>query len=266
MALDLSWLSPEARAYYIEIGKRYNSLATRAQAEYSLKGAAEYSELLLQHGCGPQIELLRELLAELIARGATRETVRANRKATNVAHLDAINDAKGTRLKLHSVYTITRTALFDRGDKANVNFIDAALNQTRSAGDDSDLLGKQLETLGALLKQTAIREVIAGGDDTVPTALEAEIAERLAALNSTRAEKAGPRGTPAETEEIDLIDGLIVATARNLRKAARVLARIHGKPAIAKALHTRPLYQGTKRAQQEQEQEEAERGEGSPAA
>lgn len=252
MPFDPNTLSPEARAAYRAIGARYDSSRTRAQAERTRNGAlkilATHGERFAHHGVYPStITELEELMEAQVASTSGRELVRTQKKATNVAYVHAIFDAKNTRVKLHSTYTIARRSLFEAGDKEAVRAIDAALDRTRSAADDADLLVTQLEVLGAVLKITSVRQAVAKENESIPATLEAEVAERIAILKSASMSKAGPRGTPIDSELVDVIDGAIVTRCREVRRAARALARELGVPALADEVELEELYANTRR-------------------
>jgi hypothetical protein len=57
-----------------------------------------------------------------------------------------------------------------------------------------------------------------------------------------RAGKAEPRGTLAETEKLDLIDGIIVSLVRMAQKAGDAAAKELGEPSIATAFELSVLY------------------------
>jgi len=73
MPLDLSTLSPKARAEYIRIGRQYGSTDTLAQANQTLAGLGKYAPELVRHGFslgdGGRLEGARD---GLIARGRLR--------------------------------------------------------------------------------------------------------------------------------------------------------------------------------------------------
>lgn len=79
------------------------------------------------------------------------------------------------------------------------------------------------------------------------------LTNRIDALNVARAAKPRPHGTPAETELLDSIDGLIVELCRLARKAGRALARETSQPAIAKEFELDALYRSTGRKKESKE-------------
>ena len=62
------------------------------------------------------------------------------------------------------------------------------------------------------------------------------------ALRSADVEGAVPAGTPAETQLLDHLDGIIVGLVRRARKAGRSAADRLGDPAIATAFELSKLY------------------------
>ena len=61
-------------------------------------------------------------------------------------------------------------------------------------------------------------------------------------LRASVAARAGSPGTPAETEQLDLLDGIIVALVRGARKAARAAAKRLGTPALTADFELTKLY------------------------
>lgn len=252
MAFDPKSLSPDAQALYRKIGRRFDSGRTLSQAEKTLNGARKIMEMhadaLARQGVRTgTITRLEEVRQALLAATAGREYTRARKKVTNEAHLRAMHAAKGTRLELHSALGIARTRLFEAGDAASVSELDVALSSTSSAGADSDVLINQLKVLVQPLTNSAIRQVIGDGDETIPAALESEVARRIAQLDQAREEKAGPRGTPIDTALIDIMDGMLVVMCRDIRRAVRALARQLGTPELADEVELSELYQPRRR-------------------
>ncbi|MDI3290893.1 hypothetical protein [Polyangium sp. 15x6] len=77
-----------------------------------------------------------------------------------------------------------------------------------------------------------------------------DLEAKATALRVAAKAKAEPKGTPVETETLDLIDGIIVSLARTAREAAEAAARELGEPAIATAFELSALYKrrGRKKA------------------
>ena len=74
----------------------------------------------------------------------------------------------------------------------------------------------------------------------------AELVTCSAALRAISQEAATAPGTPAQTELLDLIDGIIVGLSRGARRAARAAAKASGEPAMATAFELTELYRSAK--------------------
>ncbi|MBK9264693.1 MAG: hypothetical protein IPM54_33535 [Polyangiaceae bacterium] len=105
--------------------------------------------------------------------------------------------------------------------------------------DDAEGLAKQLDALQAMLKEPAIADAAKdrGGPKVVT-----DLAAYAQALRDAAKAKAEPRGTPVETETLDLIDGIIVSLVRMAREAAEAAARESSEPAMATAFELSALY------------------------
>jgi hypothetical protein len=239
MPFERSSIAPEAQAYYIKIGRRFGSDDTLRQADKTLLTLDKHIVPLAVHGVGEQHRtLLRDLRDALLAAGVDRNQTRTDKKVTNAALLDAMHAGKAARFQAHGALSGARLVLFNGDAKAAVNDIDAALDATRSAGADADALAKQLELLSVLVAKAPIAEAI--GEPA--SALGATLAARIDALKVGREATATPRGTPAQTELLDLIDGMIVEITRAARKAGRALSGVSGQPSIANELQLTELY------------------------
>jgi hypothetical protein len=84
-----------------------------------------------------------------------------------------------------------------------------------------------------------------------------ELTAAAEALRGATRNNTTRRGTVAETEQLDQIDGLIVDLVRRARKAARSAARQMGQPALAKAFELDLLYGGTGGNKDEDDTEES---------
>lgn len=243
MTIDLSTLSPKARAEYIRIGRQYGSTDTLAQANQTLTGLGKYAPELVRHGFslgdGTRLEGARDGLVEA---GVGRADKVGIRKVTSHAYVDALAHGKARREDARSILDNAKRALSDSVDATavdGVNVIKTALKQTRSAGADGDKLALQLETLRAALGDPNVAAEVAGrgGPDA---ALDLGIAAD--ALHAASQDRAGAPGTPAETELLNLLDGIIVGLVRGARKAARPAAKRLGTPALMADFELTKLY------------------------
>lgn len=243
MSLDLSNLSPSARTSYLVLGKQYSSGDTLAQANLTLQGLAAHAQELVPHGFAPEdATRLQDARDAISAATVDRIAAQGGKKVTNATYVRAMAAGKMSRSSALSVLHGARSTLNDQSDPASmgaVKLIDATLSQTRAAGADAEKLAAQLDTLRAVFNDPAVTAASAtrGGPATV-TDLEA----KAITLRSASVARSGSAGTPKETEELDVLDGLIVTLARQARRAARAASKRLGKPAIAAAFELTRLY------------------------
>lgn len=240
MSLDLSKLPVAARARYVDVGRRYGSDLTLNQANHTLNALSAHGKTLVGFGFavadGERLKDARDLLVEA---GVGRDQARGSRKRTSTALLAAIKRAKAARKRGQAIVL----ALLDQSEELGLtpqrDALLATAAQTRSAGADEELLGRQLDLLQAALSQAALKTAVKdrGGPDAVT-----ELAAAAAELRSTAAAARSTPGTPAETEQLDLLDGIIVELTRSARRCARAAAAALGRPALAKAFELLFLY------------------------
>jgi hypothetical protein len=240
MALDLKTISPEARAAFIKDGERWSSEDTLEQANQTLNGYSSHGSKLAPFGfASDDAAELKDARDALIEAGVGREAKRTNKKIDTAAHAAAMRDGQAGRLRAHSILGGARHSLLRAGKMEAVQKIDALLERGSVAAEDAEGLARQLDTLQSLLEDTAVADAAKtrGGPQAV-----ADLKSQAKALRDAAQVKAGPRGTPAETETLDLIDGIIVSLARSAREAADAAARELGEPAIATAFELSALY------------------------
>ncbi|UQA55786.1 hypothetical protein [Polyangium aurulentum] len=250
MALDLTTISPEARAAFIKDGERFSSEDTLEQANGTLNGYSLHGSKLAAFGFAPEDALeLKDARDALIEAGVGREAKRTNKKIDTAAHATAMRDGQGVRLRARSVLSGARRVLLRVGKTDAVQRIAALLDRESVAADDAEGLAKQLDALRGALKDAAVEDAAqTRGGPQVIVDLEAG----AKALRDAAVAKAGPRGTPVETETLDLIDGIIVSLSRTARDAAEAAARELSEPAIATAFELSALYKrrGKKKAEE----------------
>lgn len=250
MLIDRNTIAPAAQVHYIRIGKAFGSDDTLAQLDRTLDGVKKYRDLMAAKGFTLTHETLATNVREsLIAAGVVRAETRTGRKVTNAALLKAMSAAKGARFAAHSALDGARILLSMEGNSVVLD-IDKALHDTRSAGADAEELERQLRQLANVCAKEAVRAKL--GDNAAT--LDAQLTTCIAALSTAREQKTGARGTPAETEYLDLLDGLAVELVRLARKAARAVARDLGQEAVATDLDLRELYKSTSRSAGDEEE------------
>ena len=145
------------------------------------------------------------------------------------------------RLRAHAVLKAVLELLEESGLGSKREAVQSALLQTSFSGDEDEPLARQLDLLRGTLLDSELAKVARdrGGAETAKAlgAAADELRKRSAEVVS--------RGTPAETERLDLIDGIVVQLCRSARRAARVCAKALGQPALAtpfelSALDSRP--------------------------
>jgi hypothetical protein len=150
-----------------------------------------------------------------------------------------MHDGQGSRLRARSVLYGAKHALLWSGKTEFVVKIGALIERDSVAADDAEGLAKQLDALRGTLTDSVIADAAKNrGGPKVVVDLEAH----ALALRDAAQAKAEPRGTPVETETLDLIDGIIVNLTRLARDAAQAAARELAEPAILTAFELSALY------------------------
>lgn len=240
MGLDLTAISPEARAIYIKDGARFGSEDTLEQANLTLNAYTLHGTKINDYGFGSSDATeLQDARDALITAGVGREAKRTNKKIDTAALSAAMHDAQGTRLRARSVLHAARRGLLWTGKTEFVQKIDVLLERDSLAAEDAEGLAKQLDALNDLLNDSTIADAAKnrGGPKAV-----VDLGKHALALRDAAKAKAEPRGTPVETEHLDLIDGIIVSLARMAREAAEAAARELAEPAMATAFELSGLY------------------------
>ena len=236
MSFDVSGIAPEMRTIYIRLGRRFSSRDTLAQANKHVSALEKYGVELVRHGFsvadGQQLGGGRDAL---VAAGAGRTGAQGDDRATTLAHREVLAVGRQERLSARGVLGATARARREAGGEAALATaakIEGKLRQTRkSPENDGEKVAEQLEVLRATMvdPEVAAAAIDRGGPEAV-VSLDGVIT-RLRASNKAVA----GRGTRAETEHLDLLDGLVVTLARSARKAAVAAARRLGTPAVAAA-------------------------------
>jgi hypothetical protein len=243
MALDLSTIPPATRKKLILAGRKFSSEDTLAQAEQTLKALETYAPKLAEHGFGADdVQELKDGRDELYKAGVGRETKRADKKTTSKTYVDTLRIAQQTRLRARSVLSNTQRALMRvEGDAAAdaARAIDAILDHGSVAGEDAETMAAQLDQLKTVLDNAAVKTAAEGRGGPKALADLTAQAEALRALSQTAA---GPRGTPQETEKLDLIDGIILSLTRTAREAAEAASKGLGEPAMLAEFELTKLY------------------------
>ncbi|MFO0759116.1 MAG: hypothetical protein U0359_21670 [Byssovorax sp.] len=245
MAIDLDTIPAITRAQQIKLGRQFSSNDTLAQANQTLNALESYGDLLVPDGfIAADTARLTDARDMLITAGVGRETARAGKKVTNGLYTEAMAEGKILRRRGRAVLENVEGALQESAApdaQEAVQKIKATLLGTQAAGADAEALATQLDQLAATLKAPGIKAEAAkrGGAQAA-----ADLLAGSAKLRASDEQSAVPAGTPAHTQLLDHLDGIIVGLVRRARKAARSAAARLGNPAIAAAFELDKLYAG----------------------
>lgn len=243
MPLDLSAIAPAARKSLIQSGRKFGSNDTLAQANKTLKALESHAAKLADLGFGPDdIEDLQSARDALMAAGVSREDKRVGKKTTSQAYTDAMRAAQQIRLRARSVLKAAKRVLAHSGgqtaDEA-IRTIDSVLGNGAVAGEDAEKLAVQLEQLRTTLEIAEIKPAVAGRGG--PKAV-ADLKTQAESLREASQTTAAPRGTPQETEQLDLLDGIILSLVRSAREAADAASKALGEPALVAEFELTEIY------------------------
>jgi len=244
MPIDLNAVPAATRSKQIRLGQQFGSQDTLDQANQTLHAYAVHGVALTPYGFTTlDAERLADARDLLLADGVGRQTARGQKKVTSQAYADAVKAGQAARLSARSILTgveedIEESAAPGAEDAARL--IAAALRTTRAGSDQAEKLAQQLDQLASTLQHAAVAPVAAsrGGADAI-----ARLTAASAALRKADQDDATVRGTPAETQRLDQIDGIIVRLARRARHAALAAARATGDAALVEAFKLDKLYQ-----------------------
>lgn len=246
MPTDLNTIPAATRDAQIKLGRQYGSSDTLAQANQILKALESYASALANEGfIADDIARVVEARDMLLTAGVGRERARGGKKVLSQAYLDAMATGRAKRLRARAVLDNTMGILAESSAPTApdaVRAIKATLRQTHSAGDDAETLAGQLDQLAATLGLAHVNVEASkrGGAQSI-----ADLTSSAAELRKAAQQDATLLGTPAETQLLQHLDGIIVGLARRAHKAARSAAKQLGNPAIGAAFKLNKLYRVT---------------------
>lgn len=243
MSIDFSKIPQSKKKRLIELGKHFGSQDTLDQANQTLAACASHGAELAGYGVGPkQIQDLKDLRDALLEAGVGREEAKGLKKVNGLGYIDAMNKAETARLTCQSVLSAAAEDLEGTEDALELEGLKGALSalaQTKKAADEAEPMVQQLSLLVGALKHTAI---VGATKDTGGAAALAKAEGAILALRKADEEASGARGTPVETQALDLVDGMIVQLARRFRRAAGAAARDTGQEALKAVFRLDRLY------------------------
>jgi hypothetical protein len=239
MAIDLSTIPEPLRKRLIKLGEQYGSQDTLDQANQTLGAYAKHAKTLPGFSA-KDAKRLEEARDALLEAGVGRDAVKGAKKATGKAYVEAVRQAQAARLSARALLASAHEDLEESsasGAREAEGKASAALALTRVGPTKAEPLAQQLAQLVAALKDPAVAAASEGAAEAVG-ALEAAIQ----ALRQVDQADVARRGTQAETETLDLLDGVIVRLTRRARRAAGAAARLGGNPSLAQAFQLDKLY------------------------
>ena len=252
MPFDSKSLSSQARKAYIETGKQFGSSDTLAQAAQTLSALKAYGERLSTFSPADTTRL-SEVRTQLSAAVDGRRDAQGTIKITNKGYHDALAAGKVAWLSGRTVLENSRSDLWESSEQSAgdaLRQLDTALEQTRTAEKDAEKLAGQLDVLlralGGAEEQPSHPLLVQAAQSRGGEAAVKALSQQATALKEI-AKQAKAQGTPTETEEMDLFDGIIVTLARKARKAAREADKKEGTKSLSKEFVLDKLYQSTGR-------------------
>jgi hypothetical protein len=241
--LGLDGLSARGKTSLLKVGKEFGSDRTLAQSDKTLGAYGTYGAAVADFGFGAddaaQLEATRQGLLDA---GVTRKNAETAKKTTNGSYLAAVGDGKMKRTRGRTILATAVGLLELQGSEealAAEQSAAAVLSQTVSSEDDATKLADQLDALRGELEKPVVAKLMKTRG--APKAVK-DLAASSTKLRAVAPTGVTRRGTPAETERLDLLDGMIVRLCRAARKAARQVAKETGEEAIATAFELSELY------------------------
>lgn len=243
MAINLDKIPKFRRLKLIALGQQFGSQDTLDQANQTLSAYAKHAAQLTLLGFAAQHATeLTEARDGLEQAGVGREEAKGKKKVTAEAYVEAFLLGTTSRIRTRAVLVGVKEDFEGREDDAAVEaqrILSAALRQTRAAAKNAEPLAQQLALLAGVLKNPVIAGEASGQGG--PEAL-ADVEAAIVALRKADQEDVGGRGTPMETQTLDLLDGIIVQQVRRARRAAVAAAKQTGNPALVDAFKLDKLY------------------------
>lgn len=229
--MDLANLPKTIREQALRIGSTTGSASVIDEVQRSLQAQDKHEAALKEHGWAVgDRAYLEQGRDALIAALGSREQVAQTRGEGMKTLRELRLGGKEARRDARAALALAADDLLLGDDEASAARVEAALDKTSKSGADLDVLAGQLDALAAVAALAPVAKALkARGEDKLAARLEALAAElRQGALDAPRL-----KGAHAESEQINLLDGLLVLKLRRIRDVARRAARKLSSPAIA---------------------------------
>lgn len=243
--MRLEDFSGERRVELVALGRLWGSDTVKAQAERSLGALTEHGEVMLRRGVSKQdIAELQALVDGYPPEIAGREDKQLGGTLTSRAYQAATAAGRAARREGRALLEVAANRMpsdpttGSAGPRARV---EVTLTQTarQPPKADAGALASQLRLIGDALTLPEVEAVVqARGGDAVVTRLKTA----RAALEAADTALKSRTPTNAQTEALDLRDGLIVERLRELAKLAKAAAKAEGQPTLAAAFKLTLLY------------------------
>jgi hypothetical protein len=230
--MDLANLPKTIKEQALRIGSTTGSSSVIDEVQRSLQAQAKHEAVLKDHGWTvADRTYLEQGRDALVAALGSREQVTQTRGEAMKTLRELRLEGKEERRDGRAVLALAADDLLLSGDEASATHIEAALDKTSKSGADLDVLAGQLDALAGVAALAPVAKALkARGEDKLAPRLKALAAKlRQGALDAPRL-----KGAHAESEQINLLDGLLVLKLRRIRDVARRAARKLSSPAIAR--------------------------------
>ncbi len=243
MSIDPNKIPKSRRLTLIRLGEQFGSQDTLDQANQTLAAYDKHAALLKTSGFGAKHAAeLTDARNGLVDAGVGREMAKGKKKVTGEAYIQAFAQGTTARFQARAVLAGVKEDLEASeaaGSPEALAAVATVLRQTRAAARNAEPLAQQLTLLldaltGELVATTAADQ---GGPE-----VKADLSASITALRKADQEDVGVRGTPVETETLDLLDGIIIQQVRRARRAALAASRRLGNPALVEAFKLDKLY------------------------
>lgn len=222
----------ERREALLRLGQRFGTQQVQDQTDAYLLALVDQEDKLIEHGglSERDVEEMTALREQSREAGELRPEVA---RASSLARAEARAQEKAlkaTRLKARTLLIAALEVLEDEEEEQTLRPLRAIMTETSSAGSDLTTLSKQARALAGVLESPTLKDQVKARRGTK---LAKALRDGAAALDTASANSMRPKGTPVETAQLDLLDGLLIERLRRVRRAARSASTTLGDPTLA---------------------------------
>ena len=243
MSIDLNKIPPRYRKRLIEIGERFSSERTLAQANSTLNALESNKKAIESHGyMTKDIQILTYARNELRSTLTGRDDARGAKRTSSKSYQDTMLKGKNMRRQGRSILRgLGRDLAWseDADDLKAATDLEQVMDSTSTTPDKAEALARQLQQIGQVLsgKQIASLAKTRNGEEVLK-----QINAAVKGLQDASENRNLRPGTPEYAERLDLLDGLIVEQVRHARQAAESAAKETAQPALLNAFALDSLY------------------------